>query len=443
MPVCRWSLRCLPTSGRSRRQSRPDLGQLVARSHARQQQQLRGADGPGREHDLTGGGHGLDGPVRRAVLDAGGDQPVGAVLQQHALHVRVRHHHEVLAGAHHRLEEGVEGRGPLAVLGGGLEQRRDALGAQAVAPVVVAGRDAGRRRGVDELLRRRHDGGAHGDAERALGVVRVVVDDDVAAGLEALGLLEVGEHLGVRPALRAAVGPGVEVARVAAHVGHVVDPRGAAEHLAPRDHHAAADQPLADPARVALVHPVGRRVVLQGRDRRRHELRRRRRTARLEQRDPDGRVLGQAGGDDRSGRPSADDDDVELLAHACLSRCRGTGRPARWSGSVARVTAVAPGVHGASVLGLRPPQVDAALDRVLVDLGQLLGREVQPVERRDVLLELRDAARADDQRGHPLVAQRPGEGHLRERLAPALRDAVSPRSRRTLSSVSCSSPRLP
>src|SRR5687767_13059212 len=44
-------------------------------------------------------------------------------------------------------------------------------------------------------------------------------------------------------------------------------------------------------------------------------------------------------------------------------------------------------------LARRCPDVDVTFRRVAVDLGELLVREVEVVERRDVLLELRDAAR--------------------------------------------------
>ena len=51
-------------------------------------------------------------------------------------------------------------------------------------------------------------------------------------------------------------------------------------------------------------------------------------------------------------------------------------------------------------------------------------REVQLVERGQVLLELGNARRADERRGHARVAKRPGERHLREGLAPGSRDLV-------------------
>ena len=48
---------------------------------------------------------------------------------------------------------------------------------------------------------------------------------------------------------------------------------------------------------------------------------------------------------------------------------------------------------------------------------QLVGAEVQAVQRAQVVVELRDAARADQHRGDPAVAQRPGQRHLGQRLA--------------------------
>src|SRR5580704_12476314 len=70
-----------------------------------------------------------------------------------------------------------------------------------------------------------------------------------------------------------------------------------------------------------------------------------------------------------------------------------------------------------------PPQVDAALDRILINLVQLTGGKVEMVESRDVLLQLRDAAGADEDRGHARIAERPGERHLGELLAAPFRDA--------------------
>ena len=58
---------------------------------------------------------------------------------------------------------------------------------------------------------------------------------------------------------------------------------------------------------------------------------------------------------------------------------------------------------------------------------ELVVGEAEAVERRDVVLELRDARGADQRRGDALVAQHPGERHLRERLAPRGGDRRSAR----------------
>ena len=136
----------------------PTCGQLVLRADAGQQQELRRADGAGGQHDLARGAHGLDVAVAGPVLDAGGGQTLPLVGEEDPLHGGVGDDDEVVALGHHRLEEGVEGRGALAVLGGGLEQRRDPLRPGPVAAVVVAGGDAGGDGRVDELLRGGDDG---------------------------------------------------------------------------------------------------------------------------------------------------------------------------------------------------------------------------------------------------------------------------------------------
>ena len=78
----------------------------------------------------------------------------------------------------------------------------------------------------------------------------------------------------------------------------------------------------------------------------------------------------------------------------------------------------------------RAQRLMPASTRVAVDLGELVVGEVEVVERGEVLLELLDAARADQRRGHARVAQRPGERQLGERLAAPLRRSRS--SARTL-----------
>src|SRR5580693_6621135 len=70
---------------------------------------------------------------------------------------------------------------------------------------------------------------------------------------------------------------------------------------------------------------------------------------------------------------------------------------------------------------------EAAMDgwqRIAVDGGQLVGGEVGVAGGGQVFLELAHAARADQGRGHPRVAQHPGQRHLGQRLAPGPGDLV-------------------
>src|SRR5438309_9734075 len=77
-----------------------------------------------------------------------------------------------------------------------------------------------------------------------------------------------------------------------------------------------------------------------------------------------------------------------------------------------------------ATVGLLParcrPEVDAAIGGVAINFSELVRRKRQLVDRTDVLFQLRDAARADQRRRHPRVAQRPGERHLGQRLAAPL-----------------------
>src|SRR5439155_77369 len=77
-----------------------------------------------------------------------------------------------------------------------------------------------------------------------------------------------------------------------------------------------------------------------------------------------------------------------------------------------------PAARGRSRLrGARPrPQIDSTLDGEAVDLGKLGGLERELVERREIVVELCDRARANQRRCHPRVAQRPSDRHLSQRL---------------------------
>src|SRR5450759_2825960 len=70
------------------------------------------------------------------------------------------------------------------------------------------------------------------------------------------------------------------------------------------------------------------------------------------------------------------------------------------------------------------PDVDLALLRVALDLLELGGLEIEPLEGGDVLLELLHAARPDEGGGDPGITQDPCDGELGQRLPASARDLV-------------------
>src|SRR5438552_9910655 len=59
-----------------------------------------------------------------------------------------------------------------------------------------------------------------------------------------------------------------------------------------------------------------------------------------------------------------------------------------------------PGLQMTSAFAGGGPDVDPAVGGVAVDLFELGGRELEPVQGGDVLLQLGDAARPHERRGH-------------------------------------------
>src|SRR5439155_5599520 len=97
-----------------------------------------------------------------------------------------------------------------------------------------------------------------------------------------------------------------------------------------------------------------------------------------------------------------------------------------------------PGLQMTSAFAGGGPDVDPAVGRVAVDLFELGGRELEPVQGGDVLLQLGDAAGPHQRRGHDRVAQRPCDRHLGQRLAAPFRDLVQGADLARFSSVSIS-----
>ena len=154
-----------------------------------------------------------------------GDADRALALEDDIAHQRIGLDLEVrpVAGG---IEEGARRRLAFAVL------HRHLVVAEAflVAVVVILVlRIAGGRGGIDEGIAQLV-GVAHvGDVQRAALAAAVV-----AAALEILRLLEVGQDLRIGPAAIAELAPGVVVERLAAHVEHAVDRARAAERAAAR-----------------------------------------------------------------------------------------------------------------------------------------------------------------------------------------------------------------
>ena len=145
--------------------------------------------------------------------------------------------------------------------------------------------------------------------------MRLGIDDDVPTRDQTLALLEVRQHVGVAPTRGATRSPGIEVPGMAAHIGHVVDPGRAPEHLPARHHHPTVGEAEPGVAGIGGIHPVRLRVQLQRRTSRRHQLRRGRRTPRFHQSHPASGILGEPGRYDRTGRPTTHDDKIKLFCH--------------------------------------------------------------------------------------------------------------------------------
>ena len=324
-----------------------DRFELLLRPDAGQHEDVGRPHRSGAEHHLLrcmdDGGLAVCGPV----LHAARPQLAGPVLHDHPGDVGVADHLEVRTPLDVAFEERVIGARPLAGTSRGLQERHHPVRAAAVTAVVVARGDPGRDRCVDEVLRAGEHRSAHRHAKGTIRVVRVGVDGDVPARGQPLALLEVGQDVVVAPPGGAARGPRVEVARMAPHVGHVVDTGRTAQHLAARHHHPAIGESEPAVAGVGGVHPVGGGVHLQRGAGRGHQLLRWGRTAGLQERNSTGRVLREPGSDDCAGRPTSHHDEIERLGHvrnvaatdrarrasvsASTSGCRAASR-ARWRG---------------------------------------------------------------------------------------------------------------
>ena len=287
--------------------------ELGLRSDAGQQEQVRRPDRAAAQHDLLVGECRARRSVRSAVLDAACPSAPRHRLEEHPRHVGVGDDREVRSLARRR-PRGTRGRCSTACRpgwwsAGATRHRRGHRGR-----VRCSHRgDAGRHGGVDELLRAGEHRRAHGDAEGTGGVVRSASITMSPLGASPSLFLKYGSTSRVAPTGGALRRPAVEVAGMAAHVRHVVDPRRPAEHLAPRHHHPPVGQPEPGTSRHRRCTSSPSRVPLKRGD-----------AAGIDSAAGGGppastsatvvRVLGEPSRDHRSRGPATDHDEIEGFA---------------------------------------------------------------------------------------------------------------------------------
>ena len=152
-PTCKWSFRCLPTSGASSVHATPTASSSARGPMPESISTCGDPTAPPLRITSRSARTTLGRAVGRAVFDARRSQRAAVTLEHDARDVRVADDLEVRALLCVTFEERVIRARALAVACGRLEQRHDAVGPTAITAVVVAAGDAGRDRGVDELLR--------------------------------------------------------------------------------------------------------------------------------------------------------------------------------------------------------------------------------------------------------------------------------------------------
>ena len=199
--------------------------QMPGRADAGEHEKLRRVDRAAAQDDFAAG----VGGAQRAALPVF-DAARAPSVQDQPRRQRAARHMQVGAPAR-RLQIGVR-RAPAPAAMDRHVHRTEAFLAMAVhvGSAAVSGLDAGFDKGRVERVGQGSARGVQRPRVAAIAVAAIAV----AARAEALGLAEIGQHLGIGPAGRAAFGPAVVVQGVAADIGHAVDRGGTADHPAAR-----------------------------------------------------------------------------------------------------------------------------------------------------------------------------------------------------------------
>ena len=222
-----------------------DLFQMIGGADARQHQEVRRVErAAGEDHLAVGGRLHLHAVVRIGDAARAGSVHDDARDVGAGFHAQVR----ALLG---RAQEGVGG-GRAAPVADRVLAAAEALALRAV--VIVRHRQARLARRLHPRGEQRIVGLGEFGAERAVAAAIFI-----GAALPGLAAAEIGQAVGVAPAVRAVPRPAVVIAAVAARVGHDVDGGGAAQHLAARGLDAAALERL---FRLGVIAPVEHRPVV-------------------------------------------------------------------------------------------------------------------------------------------------------------------------------------
>ena len=115
---------------------------LLLRPDARQQEDLRGTDRAGAQHDLFGSEDTDPFPARRLIFDAPGDDVTRFSLQDDPGDLNLRDHGEVRSLLHRTFQERVVRARSLAITGGGLSERHHTRRPASVPAVVITDGDS-------------------------------------------------------------------------------------------------------------------------------------------------------------------------------------------------------------------------------------------------------------------------------------------------------------
>ncbi len=276
------------------------LGEMRRRADARQHQELRRVEGTAREDDVTTGLDACRDAIRSGELDAGGTR----APHQHAGGMGTGLDRQIGAPAH-RPEIGACRRRAIAVADGVLTAP-EAFLPRAV--VVVGHRQARCRGSLEPGVVERITGPCEFGADRPRAAAPAIL-----AAVPGFAAFEVRQHIGVGPAARTLLRPAVVVAAMAAGIGHHVDRRRSAQHLAA---HRLDPAPVHVRLGLGAVAPVEHAVFVHlAHAERDVDERIEVAPARLDEQHARRSILAQPVGQHAARRASADDDVVVALSH--------------------------------------------------------------------------------------------------------------------------------